>query len=71
MILTKKSFCLHVEEEFSKNDLSMIDTVLLACEEFNIDPALVEPLINRSVKEKIKREFVNLNLLKSSDTVII
>jgi len=71
MILTKKDFCLHVEEEYSNNQMTMIDTVLASCEKYNIDPELVEPLINRSLKEKMEVEFIDLNYIKSESNTII
>lgn len=71
MIITKKDFCLHVEEQFCNNKMSMIDTVLSACIEYNIDPEMIEPLINRSLKEKMEAEFIDLNYLKAESNVII
>ena len=71
MIITKKDFCLHVEEQFATNNMSMIDNVLIACDEYSVDPELAEPLINRSVREKMRNEYVKLNYLKSENTVIV
>lgn len=71
MIITKKDFCLHVEDEHIGNDMSIIDNVLAACDEFNIDPEMVEPLINRSIKEKMHQEYIKLNYIKAENTVII
>lgn len=71
MIVTKKDFCLYVEEQFANNSMSMVDTVLSACEEYNIDPEMVEPLINRSLKEKMEKDFINLNYLKAENTKVI
>ena len=73
MIITKKDFCMHVEEEYAEpeNTTSLIDTVLSACIQFNVDPEMVEPLINRSLKEKMKIEFIGLNYLKAETTVIV
>ena len=70
MIINKKEFCIHIEEEFSTNNMSLIDNVLTACNEFNVDPDMVEPLINRSIKEKIKEEYIELNYLKADTNTL-
>jgi len=71
MIISQKDFCLYVEEQFANNDMSMIDTVLGACAKYNIDPELVEPLINRSVREKMEIEFIELNYLRAETGKVI
>jgi hypothetical protein len=71
MIVTQKDFCLFIEKNYAKGELSIIDSVLHACGRFNVDPAMIEPLINRSVKEKIKREYIKLNYLKEENNVIV
>ncbi len=71
MIINQKDFCMHVETQFASTTTTMIDTVLEACEEFNVDPELVEPLINRSLKEKMRNEYVDLNYLKNENTIIV
>ena len=63
MIVTKKDFCLYIEELNASNKQSMIDNVLDACEEYNIDPSMIEPLINRSIKEKLELEFIGTRLV--------
>ncbi len=71
MIVNKKDFCLFVEELHASNMQGMIDNVLAACEEFNIDPEMIEPLINRSIKEKLEMEFIDLNFLKSRNYCVV
>ena len=71
MIVDQKEFCLYVEEQFANGNMTMIDTVLAACEKYNIDPLMVEPLINRSVKEKMELEFIDLNYLKAETVSIL
>ena len=71
MIVSQKEFCMYVEDHFVTGNLSMIDTVLQACEEFKVDPELVEPLINRSLKEKMEIEFIDLNYIKPSSSRIV
>ena len=71
MIITTKDFCQKVEERFAENTMSMIDTVLSVCEEYKIDPEMCEPLVNRSLKEKMEKEFIELNFLKAENTKVI
>ena len=63
---------MYIEEQYANDteENTIIDTVLYACEEYNVDPEMVEPLINRSVKEKMRVEYVKLNYLKD-DTACI
>ena len=71
MIITKKDFCNHVEKEYADNEnTTIIDTILEACVKFNIDPEMIEPLVNRSLKDKMKVEFIDLNYLKSENTIV-
>lgn len=71
MIITKKDFCNYVEKHYADNtNTTMIDTILEACIQFNVDPEMVEPLVNRSLKDKMKVEFIELNYLKSENTIV-
>jgi hypothetical protein len=70
MVITPKDFIDFVEETFATTDLNMIDSVLLACSTFNVDPEMVEPFINRSIKEKIRVDYVKLNYLKETNNII-
>ena len=71
MILTKKDFSLYVEEQNTENDEGIIDNVLSACEKFNIDPEMIEPLINRSIKEKLEVAYTKLHYIKTSNNRVI
>lgn len=71
MVITKKDFCAKVEEDYANTDKSIIETVLNTCTQYNIDPELIEPLINRSLKEKIECEFINLNYMKAESIIIV
>jgi hypothetical protein len=71
MIIQKKDFCLYVEDSYLNNNLSLIDTVLEACDYFNIEYDLVKVFINRQLKEKLRIEFEKLNYLKSDNINVI
>ena len=49
----------------------LMDAVLKYCEENDIDTASVGPLINKSLKEKIKEEAEKLNLVERSSTAVL
>ena len=70
MIVTKDEFCYTAEETFASTEMNMIDSVLSTCEKFNVDPELVEPLINRSIKEKMKLDYIELNYMKYENNII-
>jgi len=71
MIISKKDFCIYVEELNSENEMSIIDNVLQACDDHNIDPLYVGPLVNRSLREKLSLEFADINLLKLEQNFVI
>lgn len=71
MILTKKDFSLYVEEQNTENDEGIIDNVLAACEKFNIDPEMIEPLINRSIKEKLEVAYTKLHYIKNVNNRVV
>ena len=62
---------MHVEDDFATTKHSMIESVLTACDEYNIDPIMIDPLINRSLKEKLKVEYISLNFIKQENNVIV
>ena len=48
-----------------------MDAVLQYCEDNDIDTATIGPLINKSLKEKIKIEAEKLNLVEKTSTAIL
>ena len=71
MILIKKDFSLYIEECLLENDEGIIDNVLRACEKYNIDPEMIEPLINRSIKEKLEVAYTKLHYLNDKRLYVI
>ena len=68
-IITKQfsnstEFCLYIEEEVMMKDISYMDCVLQYCVENDIDPESIKSLINQSLKDKIRVEAENLNMIK-------
>ena len=69
MILSKSEFCMYVEEEYLNSEKkSMIDTILDICEKYNIDPEYINPLINKSIRDKLEVEYRALHMLKGDAT---
>ena len=62
--MTSKEFSLKIENIVKEKSISYMDAVLWYCNENGIDEGTVGNLISKSLKEKIKAEAMNANLLK-------
>ena len=62
--MTSKEFSLKIENIVKEKSISHMDAVLWYCKENGIDEGTVGNLISKSLKEKIKAEAMNANLLK-------
>jgi len=71
MLMNSKKFALIIEGIVKDKRISYLDAVLHYCEKNDIDTASVGPLINKSLKEKIKEEAEKLNLVERSSTAIL
>lgn len=69
--MNSKKFALIIEGVVKDKKISYLDAVLHYCEDNDIDTASVGPLINKSLKEKIKAEAEKLNLVERSSTAIL
>ena len=56
---------------YLEKKIPYMDAVIKFCEENDIDTATVGPLINKSLKEKIKIEAEKLNLVEKSSTAVL
>ena len=70
-MIVDKTICEEIEEEYAYNEKTMLDVVIDICERHNIDLELCKPLINRSIKEKLRLDFVKLNYLKENNNIIV
>jgi len=69
-ILDADRICHEIETKFADEaDTSMIDSVLEVCESHHIDPEMVGPIINRSIKEKIFVEAQEKNYFPKENTL--
>ena len=62
--MNSKEFSLMIEGIVKEKRVSYMDAVVDYCEKNDIDLTTVNPMINKSLKEKIKNEAVNLKMLK-------
>ena len=62
--MTSKEFSLKIENIVKEKSISHMDAVLWYCKENGIDEGTVSNLISKSLKEKIKAEAINANMLK-------
>ena len=60
-----------IEGIVKEKRISYMEAVIHYCEENDIDIATVNPLINKSLKEKIKNEATKLKMLKGSSAGIL
>lgn len=66
--LNSKEFSLKVEEIVREKRISYMDAVIWYCENNDIDTGTVAPMINKSLKEKIKIEAQEKNMVKFPKT---
>lgn len=57
-------FSLHIEKEAIRRGIGCFEALLEYCEENEIEPVSVSSFINSSLKEKIRAEAEEMNLLK-------
>lgn len=69
LVITKKfrssnEFCLYIDEIVQKQKLTYMDAVINYCKEVDIDIGSIGPLINAKLKEKIRLEAEQANMMK-------
>ena len=69
--MNSKNFALIIEGIVKEKKMSYMDAVVKYCGDNDIDTASVGPLVNKVLKEKIKEEAENLNLVEKSSTAIL
>lgn len=68
MLLNSKKFGLIIEDLVKTKKISYMDAVLHYCEQNGLDTGTINSLINKSLKEKLKIEAEDLNLVQKSTT---
>jgi len=62
--MNSKEFSLKIEEIVREKRISYMDAVVWYCDNNDIDTSTVGPMINKSLKEKIKIEAQERNMVK-------
>jgi hypothetical protein len=62
--MNSKEFSLKIESIVRNKRVTYMDAIIDYCKENDIDVGTVNSLVNKSLKEKIKDEALNLRLLK-------
>ena len=70
-LMNSKKFSLIIEGIVKEKKITYMDAVVIYCEKNDIDPSSIGPLVNKSLKEKIKEEAEKLNLVKKSCTAVL
>lgn len=61
--MNSKEFSLEIEKVVKEKRISYMDAVIWYCEQNEIDVSTVSPLVNKSLKEKIQNEAIDLRML--------
>jgi len=70
-LMNSKKFSLIIEGIVKEKKITYMDAVVSYCEKNDIDPSSIGPLVNKSLKEKIKEEAEKLNLVEKSSTAVL
>tara|TARA_B100001094_G_C17976423_1_gene693016 strand:+ start:554 stop:769 length:216 start_codon:yes stop_codon:yes gene_type:complete len=62
--MNSKEFSLKIESIVKEKKISYMDAVVDYCNINDIDLSTVNPMVNKSLKEKIKAEAINLKMIK-------
>jgi hypothetical protein len=65
---TAAEFSIHIEKIAKESRMNCMDVLIDYCEKRNIEVDSVASLISSSLKEKIRVEAQNLNMLKTSNS---
>lgn len=58
-----------VEQNSVDKDITKVESLIETCDELDIDPLNVGPLISSSLKEKLRQEFQELHYLPETATL--
>jgi hypothetical protein len=66
---TANQFSIYIEKKAVEDKTSHMETVLKYCEDNMLEPADISKLINKSLKEKIGLEMMELNYLPKTPSL--
>ena len=62
--MNSKEFSLKIEAMVKENKMPYMDDIIDYCKTHDIDVGTINSMVNKSLKEKIKHEAINLKMLK-------
>ena len=62
--MNSKEFSLKIEAMVKENKMPYMDAIIDYCKRHDIDVGTINSIVNKSLKEKIKHEAINLKMLK-------
>ena len=62
--MNSKEFSLKIESIVKEKRITYMDAIIWYCDTNDLDVGTVNSMINKSLKEKIKNEAINLRMLK-------
>jgi hypothetical protein len=62
--MNSKEFSLKIESIVKEKRISYMDAIIWYCDTNDLDVGTLNSMINKSLKEKIKNEAINLRMLK-------
>lgn len=69
MFINASQFSLHIEELSISKGITLLDAVILFCEENYIDVTEVVPLVNSTLKDKLQQNYQDLGMLPKQETL--
>lgn len=69
MFMNSSQFSIHIEELAIKKNLTLLEAIILFCEENYIDVIEVVPLISPTLRDKLQQNYQDLGLLPIQETL--
>jgi len=70
-VMTPKKFAMKIEEMVSKGNITYMDAILEYCEQNEMEPDSIAPLVSKPLKEKLEADARQLNFLPRVATLPI
>jgi len=68
---TKEKFTEQIYKYIVEKNVTVMDAILLYIEEHNVEIEVASKLLDKSLKEKLESEVIELNLLKKKESLPI
>jgi hypothetical protein len=70
MFESASEFSLYIETFARENEIDLVDSILLYCEDNYLEPHEIASLINKSLKDKLEVEFSDMNYLPKFSSLV-